>query len=76
MSVNRLLSVAIKEARKLLSGEVFLVQDLFQSHVWNQVHINDRRMLGRLFLNEVISSYMRIAVLDKTSLNQQRYHKL
>jgi hypothetical protein len=74
---NQLLDKAIDEVKNLFSGEEFLVKDLFKGYEWQRYHIKDRLLLGTLFLNEVKTNpSLKIAILDKTSSNQQKYRKL
>ena len=51
MNVNQLLEYAIQEVKKLNSGEVFLVRELFKGYLWNRIPRKDRLLLGTLFLN-------------------------
>jgi uncharacterized protein (DUF1015 family) len=75
--MNELLVKAIEELKNLISGEEFLVKDLFKGYEWNRIAKNDRLRLGILFLNEVTSNEeLGIEKLEKTSSNQQKYRKL
>ncbi|BDH60158.1 hypothetical protein MTP04_02880 [Lysinibacillus sp. PLM2] len=75
--VNNLLVKAVEETNNLMTGEVFLVKDLFKGYEWNRLERNDRLRLGVLFLNEVQSKEdLKIEILDKSSSNQQKYKKL
>lgn len=74
--VNKLLDEAIKEAKKLNEGEVFLVKDLFKGYVWNRIPRKDRLLLGTLFLNQVNKIDGNIKAIEKTSSNQQKYKKV
>ena len=71
------LRLAIKEVQNLISGETFLVKDLFKGYEWNRLAIGERRSLGALFLHEVkygeLKSLIEIGV--KSSANQQQYIK-
>ena len=75
-NVNELLDEAIKEAKKLKEGEIFLVKDLFKGYLWNRIPRKDRILLGTLFLNQVNKMDGEgIKVIEKTSSNQQRYER-
>lgn len=74
--VNKLLNDAIEETKKLNSGEVFLVKDLFKGYEWNRIERNVRLRLGILFINHVnCNSELGVIPLEKTSSNQQKYKK-
>lgn len=75
MDVNDLLELAVKETEELVSGEIFLVKDLFKGYVWNRIPVKDRLLLGTLFLNHVHKSKGNLLAIDKTSSHQQRYQK-
>jgi hypothetical protein len=74
--VDQLLAEALEETKNLEKGEVFLVKDLFKGYVWKRYGINERILLGTLFLNEIKKRSAEIEILDKTSSNQQKYMKL
>jgi len=75
-NVNELLDEAIKEAKKLKEGEIFLVKDLFKGYLWNRIPKKDRILLGTLFLNQVNKMDGEgIKVIEKTPSNQQRYER-
>ena len=73
MDVNKLLEYALKEADKMLSGEIFLIRDLFKGYEWNRLPRNNRLLLGTLFLNYVKREKTKIIPIEKTSSGQQRY---
>ena len=50
-TMNELLDKAKAEISNLLSGEVFLLRDLFKGYEWNRISRSDRLLLGTLFLN-------------------------
>jgi Domain of unknown function (DUF1413) len=74
--VDQLLAEALEETKNLEKSEVFLVKDLFKGYVWKRYGINERILLGTLFLNEIKKRSTEIEILDKTSSNQQKYMKL
>lgn len=74
-TVNELLDKAKAEISNLLSGEVFLLRDLFKGYEWNRISRSDRLLLGTLFLNYIKSDNVCVAPIEKTSSGQQRYAK-
>lgn len=70
--VRKHLCAAIKEVDNLMSGEEFLVKDLFLGYKWKRIAIGVRRDLGRFFYDQMKSV---VDVCDKTSSNQQKYRK-
>ena len=75
-TVNELLDKAKAEILNLLSGEVFLLRDLFKGYEWNRISRSDRLLLGTLFLNYVKSENLYAVPIEKTSSGQQRYTKI
>ncbi len=73
MTVNEMVNLAITETKKLHSGEVFLVRELFKGYEWNRISRSDRLLIGILFLNQINSSQSNIIVIEKTSSGQQKY---
>ncbi|WP_433746371.1 single-stranded DNA-binding protein [Falsibacillus pallidus] len=75
--INPLLTKALDELQYLLSGEEFLVKDLFKGYEWSRIPRNDRLRLGTLFLDAVTSNpNLGVIALGKTSANQQKYSKM
>lgn len=74
--VNSLLTEALDEVKKLKNGEIFLVKDLFKGYLWSRNNINERSLLGAMFLNEMKKKKGYVEILDKTMSGQQRYMKL
>lgn len=72
-TVNELLDKAKAELSHLLSGEVFLVRDLFKEYEWNRISRSDRLLLGTLFLNYIKTDDIGVVPTEKTSSGQQRY---
>ena len=72
-NVNAILKEAIKETSNLVSGEEFIVRDLFMWYKWNRIPINDRLLLGTLFLNYVSTLRNMIVPVEKTPSGQQKY---
>lgn len=52
-TMNELLDNAKDELANLLSGEVFLLRDLFKGYEGNRISRSDRLLLGTLFLNYI-----------------------
>lgn len=75
-SVNELLEIAIAETEQLISGEIFLVRDLFKGYEWNRILRSDRLLLGTLFLNYIKTTDNEIIPIEKTSSGQQKYKKI
>ncbi len=75
LNVNDLLQQAIDETTYLNPGEEFLVRDLFKGYEWKRIPLNDRLLLGTLFLHYVNQSDGDIEATEKTSSNQQQYRK-
>lgn len=75
--VTDLLSYAQAETGRLLSGEEFMVRDLFLGYEWNRIDKGNRTRLGSAFFayaqGEGAST---ITPLGKTPQNQQRYKRL
>lgn len=74
-TVNELLDKAKVELSNLLSGEVFLLRDLFKGYVWNRISRSDRLLLGTLFLNYIKTNDIGVVPIEKTSSGQQRYKR-
>lgn len=72
-TVNELLDKAKAELSHLLSGEIFLVRDLFIGYEWNRISRSDRLLLGTLFLNYIKTDDIGVVPIEKTSSGQQRY---
>ncbi len=73
--VNNLLEAAITETENVLTGEKFLLKDLFKEYEWNRILRSDRLLLGTLFHNHVNNSKTDIFAIEKTSSGQQQYKK-
>lgn len=71
--INDLLASAIKETQNLITGEVFLVRDLFKGYEWNRISRSNRLLLGTLFLSHVNTNECGFSAIEKTSSGQQRY---
>ena len=74
-TVNELLDKAKAEILNLLSGEVFLLRDLFKGYEWNRISRSDRLLLGTLFLNYIKTDDIWVVPIEKTSSGQQRYKR-
>jgi len=75
LNANELLEIAKDETKNLISGEVFLLRDLFKGYEWNRISRSNRLLLGTLFLNYIKSTDIGITPIEKTSSGQQRYRK-
>lgn len=75
MDVNELLDIAVEETKRITSGEIFLVKDLFKGYEWNRIPRKDRLLLGTLFLNYVNKKNNVICPIEKTSSGQQKYKR-
>lgn len=72
-SANQLLHIAKEEMKNLISGEMFLVRDLFKGYEWNRISRSERLLLGTLFLNYIKSNDIGVVPIEKTSSGQQKY---
>ena len=72
-TVNTLLDKTKGELSNLLSGEVFLLRDLFKGYEWNRISRSDRLLLGALFLNYIKTNDIGVVSIEKTLSGQQRY---
>jgi len=72
-TVNVFLEIAKQETENLISGEVFLVRDLFKGYEWNRISRSDRLLLGTLFLNYIKNADTRVEIIEKTTSGQQKY---
>ncbi|MFD2831361.1 single-stranded DNA-binding protein [Corticicoccus populi] len=72
---KKLLKKAWKETKSLHEGETFLLKDLFKGYKWNRLAIEQRVVLGRLFL-EKVKDKKSVQALEKNSSNQQVYQKM
>ncbi|HCL02816.1 MAG TPA: hypothetical protein DHW61_10470 [Lachnoclostridium phytofermentans] len=70
---NELLEIAKAELANLLSGEVFLVRDLFKGYEWNRNSHSNRLFLGTLLLKYIKTDDIGIVLIEKTSSGQQKY---
>ena len=75
-TVNELLDKAKSELLNLISGEVFLLRDLFKGYEWNRISRSDRLLLGTLFLNYIKTEDIEVVPIEKTSSGQQKYKAL
>lgn len=75
-TANSFLEMAKKETENLISGEVFLVRDLFKGYEWNRISRSDRLLLGTLFLNYIKNADTQIEIIEKTTSGQQKYRIL
>lgn len=73
-----LITYSQAEISKLLSGEEFMVKDLFLGYEWNRIDKGNRTRLGSSFFAYAQSQpgAMLLQPLGKTAQNQQRYKKL
>lgn len=74
LTAHQLLDIAKDETKKLESGEIFIVRDLFKGYEWNRIERKKRLLLGTLFLHEC--SGRNFKPISKTSSGQQKYQKL
>lgn len=74
LTAHQLLDIAKDETKKLESGEIFIVRDLFKGYEWNRIERKKRLLLGTLFLHECSGG--NIKPISKTSSGQQKYQKL
>lgn len=77
--MNILMQAALQEISNLTSGEIFIVKDLFKGYEWNRLNINDRRNLGRFFVEPSQNIFLfngDIEILEKNKSGQQMYKKL
>lgn len=72
-TTNSILEIAKKETENLISGEVFLVRDLFKGYEWNRISRSDRLLLGTLFLNYIKNAETKVQIIEKTTSGQQKY---
>ncbi len=49
------------------------MKDLFKGYEWNRISLNDRLLLGTLFLNYINKTNGKIKAIEKTSSGQQKY---
>ena len=74
LNANELLEIAKDETKNLISGEVFLLRDLFKGYEWNRISRTNRLLLGTLFLNYIKSTdTVGVVPIEKTSSGQQKY---
>ena len=74
LTAHQLLDIAKDETKKLDSGEIFIVRDLFKGYEWNRIKRKKRLLLGTLFLHECSGGDFK--PISKTSSGQQKYQKL
>ena len=74
--LTALLSNAQSEVKNLLTGEEFIVRDLFLGYEWKRIDKGNRTRLGSLFFAFAQSEGLaELAILGKTPQNQQIYRK-
>ncbi|MDR3344906.1 MAG: single-stranded DNA-binding protein [Oscillospiraceae bacterium] len=73
-----LLEEAKQQLQQLCHGEVFVLPELFYGYRWNRIPVEDRKLLGRDFLEFAMSekSYKSLKVLEKNSRHQQQYVRI
>lgn len=76
-SLQELFTYALNATEKVISGETFMVRDLFTGLEWKRVPKGLRTKLGSMFLNYVQNQQPQIFLENgKTPQNQQIYKKL
>jgi len=76
MELKDLLNEALKQTKKLNSGESFMVKELFRGIEWNRLDKGLRMNLGRAFLFEIEKkTSLKVEKLKKNAANQQIYIK-
>lgn len=76
IDVNVCLEYAIKESKKINSGEEFVLRDLFKGYEWNRIEKSMRLRLGTLFINYVENNSDVIQISDKVKSGQKIYKKI
>ncbi|MCL2627645.1 MAG: single-stranded DNA-binding protein [Oscillospiraceae bacterium] len=73
-----MLTHAISEVRKLKSGTVFIIQDLFVKDEWFEMAGHLRAGIGRRFYYRYAKKdgAYHMKILDKTKLGQRKYLKI
>ena len=61
-TANSFLKFVKDEIENLSSGEIFLVRDLFKGYEWNRISLNNRLLLGTLFLNYIINTDTKVEI--------------
>ena len=75
--LTELIAHAQAELQNLLSGEEFMVRDLFVGYEWNRIPRGTRTKLGAAFnLFAHGNGSAMLAILGKTPQNQQMYRKV
>ena len=74
LTAHQLLDIAKDETKKLESGEIFIVRDLFKGYEWNRIERKKRLLLGTWFLHECSGGDFK--PIDKTASGQQKYQQL
>ena len=75
--IESLIEHAIFEIPKLISGEQFMVRDLFIGYEWNRLSNYIRAQVGAGFYHQYakVDDISQVAILDKSARNQQLYRK-
>lgn len=73
-----LLESAKAQIPSLVSGEVFVLADLFYGYQWNRIPVEDRKLLGRFFAEYATSNACngRLKLLDKSTNYKLRYARV
>ena len=73
--IAMLLKSAKAQIPNLVSGEVFVLSDLFYGYQWNRIPVEDRKLLGRFFAEYAMSKACegKLKLLDKSTNYKQRY---
>lgn len=76
-SLEELFVIVKNTLNELISGEEFIVKDLFRGFEWNRITKGNRTKLGSMVFNFANhEGSIIIAPLGKTPQNQQKYKKL
>lgn len=74
--LNELLDFAKESTKDVVTGEIFIVKDLFRGFEWNRIARGNRTKLGSMYLSYSKNGGINeIEALDKTPQNQQKYIK-
>lgn len=74
--MSSMFQAALDEVNNLREGETFFVRDLFQGYIWNRLSVEERRSLGRKFIDSDLNPFLRegkVEALSKTTSGQQPY---
>ena len=76
LKIYKIVAIAIEETKNLVTGDTFMVKDLFIGYKWKKLAPTMRKDVGRQFLFKIEEfKNLNIEKLEKNAARQQIYRK-